>query len=87
MSTNFGPLQPIMDQLHRGGQAAGRGIDFLSHPMQSIHDYLMPASPHDQAIQQMNKQANDQTVQQANQTYIHPKPSGVLTQAAKRPRP
>jgi hypothetical protein len=50
-----------------------RGREFMQHPWQSIKGMILPnpqQMQHQQAIDQMNKEANDETVRQANQSFL-----------------
>ena len=81
MSSNFGPFQPMMDDIRNKGSKA---INFMSAPGQAVHDFFVPPPAHEQAIQQMNQQTNSHNNDAANASFVH-HPSGVLQQAAKRP--
>ena len=61
MATNFGPLQPIVDD--------ARGV------YKKVNDWISkvpggtPTSDHDKAIQEMSKQATDKGVQDATKSF------------------
>ena len=84
------PISPLTDAIDRLRQQGGNAINMIGHPVQAMHNMLMPPDPHQQAIQQMNQQLNAHRNDAANASFVHPQPqqsTGVLTQAAKRPRP
>lgn len=67
---NLGAAQPILDEL---GGAYNKGVETIEHPMNAIRGMLgMPANDHQAAIDQMTKEANDQRVRDANQTFTNP---------------
>jgi len=78
-SPGFGPFQPMMEDLRNKGS---RAVNMLSAPGQTIHDLLMPPTPHP------DTSWHDQMVNQANQIHVNAQApqQGVLTQAAKKPR-
>lgn len=62
---------PLIDRM---GDLYDKGSAFVQHPWDSIKQMVMPSSPlemqHDQEIQRMNQNANDQTVRDANATFL-----------------
>lgn len=85
MSSNFGPFQPMMEDLRNKGRTA---INTISHPMQSIGNMMAPPPAHQQGIDQINQQLNSHNNDAANASFIHPQAphQGVLTQQARKPR-
>ncbi len=77
------PISPLTDQIDRMRQMGGRAVNMIGHPLQSLHSMMSPAPP------PQDTSWHDQMVQQANQSHANAQQpqQGVLTQAARRPRP
>lgn len=78
-SGNLGPAQPILDEV---GGAWNKGVDAFENPGNAIRGMLGMETPHQQAIDQMNKEANDQTVRDANRTFM---PAPVVAPPRRKP--
>lgn len=65
-SGNLGAAQPIADSV---GGAYNKGVDFMEHPINAVRGMLGMEDDHQRAIDQMNKESNDQRVRDANKTF------------------
>jgi hypothetical protein len=71
------PISPLTDRINRLRQLGSQAVDAMSHPGQTLGHMFSSPSPevqhqqsHQQAIDQMNKQAMDKAVQDANASHV-----------------
>lgn len=69
-SPSFGAMSPFMDRVHKLSQFVQHPLDSIGSMMHSPESAPMPT--HDQAIQQMNQQANAHANDAANASFVHP---------------
>lgn len=74
---NWGDAEPIRQGVHDLVHAIGKHLGL-------IPDDAMPSTAHDKAVSDMNKQANDQRVQEANQSFIKPDQAAKIRQKASK---
>lgn len=74
---DWGAAEPIRQSVHDLVHAIGTHLGLIPADQPSTS----PA--HDKAIQQMNKQANDQFVQDANKSFIKPDVAAKIRAKAK----
>lgn len=71
MSTpNYGPMQPFMEKIRRLRDMGSNAVDSISRPFTAAQNAMKPTDPHQQAIDQINKQAMDKSVQDANASHV-----------------
>lgn len=74
---DYGAMNPFMGRV---GALVDRGRRVIENPIASIRDMVMPTpvSTHDQEIQKMNQQMNDQSVQDANKSFLPRRVPGAV---------
>ena len=69
---NWGAAEPIRQSVHDLVHAIGTHLGLIPG------DSAAPATAHDKAVADMNKQANDQRVQDANKSFLKPEQADAI---------